>query len=91
VVGDIVFIRWIRRALPESPRWLAQKGRRQEADSVMTALEMRVACRISAFSASTGSAGARSSARPDAMLVALLAVTVMGPRTRNLALEQISN
>jgi MFS transporter, putative metabolite:H+ symporter len=38
-----VFIWWIRRALPESPRWLIQKGRFQEADSVMTALEMRVA------------------------------------------------
>jgi MFS transporter, putative metabolite:H+ symporter len=38
-----VFIWWIRRALPESPRWLVQKGRFQEADSVMTALEMRVA------------------------------------------------
>jgi putative MFS transporter len=38
-----VFIWWIRRALPESPRWLAQQGRFQEADSIMTALEKRVA------------------------------------------------
>jgi MFS transporter, putative metabolite:H+ symporter len=38
-----VFIWWIRRALPESPRWLAQKGRLQEADTIMTALETRVA------------------------------------------------
>ena len=38
-----VFIWWIRRALPESPRWLAQKGRFEEADSIMTALETRVA------------------------------------------------
>jgi MFS transporter, putative metabolite:H+ symporter len=38
-----VFIWWIRRALPESPRWLAQKGRLQEADTIMTALETRIA------------------------------------------------
>ena len=38
-----VFIWWIRRALPESPRWLAQQGKLQEADSIVPALEMRVA------------------------------------------------
>jgi putative MFS transporter len=38
-----VFIWWIRRALPESPRWLAQQGRFEEAHSIMTALETRVA------------------------------------------------
>ena len=38
-----VFVWWIRRALPESPRWLAQKGRLKEADSIMTTLETRVA------------------------------------------------
>jgi len=38
-----VFIWWIRLALPESPRWLAQNGRFQEADRIMTALETRVA------------------------------------------------
>lgn len=37
-----VFVWWIRRALPESPRWLAQKGRLEEADRVMTALEKQV-------------------------------------------------
>ena len=31
-----LFVWWIRRALPESPRWLAQKGRLAEADRVMT-------------------------------------------------------
>ncbi len=38
-----VFIWWIRRALPESPRRLAQEGKFQEADSIMTTLETRVA------------------------------------------------
>ncbi|MBP1206329.1 putative MFS transporter [Duganella sp. 1411] len=33
---------WIRRRLPESPRWLAMKGRHAEADRVMCALEAAV-------------------------------------------------
>ena len=37
-----LFVWWIRRALPESPRWLAQKGRLDEADRVMSALEAKV-------------------------------------------------
>src|ERR1700693_6245778 len=38
-----LFVWFIRRALPESPRWLAQKGRLAEADRVMSSLEERVA------------------------------------------------
>src|ERR1700691_678520 len=34
-----LFVWFIRRALPESPRWLAQKGRLAEADRVMSKLE----------------------------------------------------
>src|SRR5436190_6732597 len=34
---------WLRRGLPESPRWLALHGREQEAERVMTDLESRVA------------------------------------------------
>jgi putative MFS transporter len=38
-----LFVWFIRRALPESPRWLAQKGRLAEADRVMSLLEEKVA------------------------------------------------
>jgi MFS transporter, putative metabolite:H+ symporter len=34
-----IFVWFIRRALPESPRWLAQNGRLAEADRVMSNLE----------------------------------------------------
>ena len=38
-----LFVWFIRRALPESPRWLAQKRRLAEADRVMSNLEETVA------------------------------------------------
>jgi putative MFS transporter len=38
-----VFVWFIRRSLPESPRWLAQKGRLAEADSILSQLEAKVA------------------------------------------------
>jgi putative MFS transporter len=40
-IGALV-VWWLRRALPESPRWLAQHGRRAEAERVMEAVEQRV-------------------------------------------------
>ncbi len=42
-LGAIValFTVWARRALPESPRWLAERGRRKEALEVMQKIESR--------------------------------------------------
>lgn len=33
---------WVRRGLPESPRWLAERGRLREAHEIVTAVETRV-------------------------------------------------
>ena len=41
-----VLVWWIRRAVPESPRWLAQHGRGAEADRVLTRIEARVAAEL---------------------------------------------
>ena len=43
-IGSVgaIFIWFIRLGLPESPRWLAQRGRLVEADAVMTEMENKV-------------------------------------------------
>jgi putative MFS transporter len=37
-----IFVWFIRRAIPESPRWLEQRGRLEEADRIMQDIERRV-------------------------------------------------
>jgi MFS transporter, putative metabolite:H+ symporter len=37
-----IFVWFIRRAIPESPRWLEQRGRLEEADRIMQDIEQRV-------------------------------------------------
>jgi len=44
IIGSLgaLVIWWIRRSLPESPRWLAQHGRTAQAESIVTDLERRI-------------------------------------------------
>jgi putative MFS transporter len=37
-----IFVWYIRRQLPESPRWLAEKGRLVEADAILSFLELKI-------------------------------------------------
>jgi putative MFS transporter len=45
IIGAI-FIWWVRRGLPESPRWLAEHGRGAEAQTILDDIEARITQRI---------------------------------------------
>jgi putative MFS transporter len=47
VIGALA-VWWIRLAVPESPRWLAQRDRITEAEAVMSAIEAKVAAETKA-------------------------------------------
>ena len=47
VLGALL-VWWIRRELPESPRWLAQRGRIEEAERITAAIEARISAETKA-------------------------------------------
>jgi MFS transporter, putative metabolite:H+ symporter len=47
-IGALI-VWWLRKNLPESPRWLEANGRHEEADAILTAIEKRAASPLPAI------------------------------------------
>ena len=60
LLSGVVFM--VRRSIPESPRWLAEKGRLDEADSVMRTIEREGGTQ---YRKTASSAHSRRAAAPD--------------------------
>ncbi|MBZ5606646.1 MAG: MFS transporter [Acidobacteriia bacterium] len=58
--ASAIFVWWIRRRVPESPRWLAQHGRIEDAERVLAGLEARVLAESGAPLAAPAKPGAAS-------------------------------
>jgi putative MFS transporter len=68
-IGALI-VWWLRKNLPESPRWLESQGRHQEAEAIMTAIEKRAAAALPAVVPAAPAAPADLSAlaRPPLLL-----------------------
>jgi putative MFS transporter len=68
-IGALI-VWWLRKNLPESPRWLESQGRHAEAEAIMTAIEKRAAAPLPAVvpAAPTPRADLAALARPPLLL-----------------------
>jgi putative MFS transporter len=68
-IGALI-VWWLRKNLPESPRWLESQGRNEEAEAIMAAIEKRAATALPAVAPTTPAPAAdfAALARPPLLL-----------------------